>query len=480
MLLLVASGVGCSDGVPAREATVTNAIVQADYPLLIGRPQLVEGKYARMAGNLYSFYRGSFPLYLRDAGDSSLTLAASDFHVPGALPLSLGDAHPENFGLLVASDDTFAIEPNDFDGADRYPYLWEVRRLAVGLCIAARLSNDDDDDARVAAIAAQPNIARAVANGYSTTIAELAAGAEPRRQTEADGNPIAIDLFDRGQGDWGTGEELDELTEVVDGSRRLLRGNIDGDDPDNVYLDVPPLVWERLPAAIERYRQSLLAPPPAAYFTLLDVARELGSGVASYPRVRIILLVRGPSDALDDDVILELKELIDSGTPGWIPPGVPFNTVQERVQQSARQLWARPDAEPLWGVSEFYGFGIQIKQESEGLKTLRTRRFRGAEGTPDAIAGLGALLGGLLARLHGSSGPELTAAIAAVIAGREQAFADEQASAALAYADQVEADWQHFQNALVRLGPRLGVEPKLADRPIPELQQLYGTPPPLP
>jgi len=358
-----------------------------------------------------------------------------------------------------------------------------VRRLGTGLVIAARLSNQGDETAQAAAVAAERDIARAVAESYATTIVGLANGAAPLRITDGMGNAVAEDLFDRGTGDWEDKEELEELTLLDDaGVRTLRRGGIDTDDPDNVYLDLPPEVLSALPKTVAAYRRTLIAPPPPEYFTILDAARELGSGVASYPRVRIILLVRGPSDDVADDVILELKELVDSGAEGWIPPGVSFDSVPDRIIGSSRSLWFRPDAEPLWGVSELYGLPVQLKQESEGLKTFRTKRFEDSEGTPEALIGLGALLGGLLARMHAASGPDVRDAIAGRLVTEEAAFADEQAEVSVAYADQVFTDWDHFGDALDRLGPLFGfpLVPAPDDQPTPEMQALYGQPPELP
>ncbi|MEZ4439818.1 MAG: DUF2252 family protein [Polyangiaceae bacterium] len=469
----------CGGGVDPREITVANTIVDADLPVLRTRPQLVVGKYARMAGDVYSFFRGTFPLFMRDAHDTRFDLARSAFEVDGAFPFGLGDAHPENFGILVASDESFAIEPNDFDGADRYPYLWDIRRLVTGMVVATRLSNADDPPARDAAVAAQGAIARAVGAGYAAELVRLADGGAPMRFEDGAGNPFAEDLFRRGRRDWEGRDELAELTVLEDGRRRLLRGGIDPEDPSNVYLDLPPFVLEALPDVVSAYRTSLLEPPEAGFFEILDAARELGSGVASYPRVRIILLVRGETSAPEDDVILELKELIDSGAEGYVPPGVSFDSVPERVIGTSRRLWFRPDAEPLWGVSDLFGLPVQLKRESEAFKTVRTRRFEEEEGTPEAIEGFAGQLGALVARLHVASGPELTSAIAAVIRGNEEAFAEEQATVGLAYADQVFADHQHFLAALERLGPLLGLplEPTRADRPTPEMEALFGTPP---
>ena len=145
---------GCTEAQDdPRLATVVNTIVAADMPFLRARPQLAVGKYQRMAYWLYDFYRGTFPLYLHDARHGAMPVSSSAFWVPGALVTGMGDVHLENFGLVRGGDGVDAVEPNDFDAADRYPYLWEVRRLAAAMVVAARVSNPDDPDARQLAAA---------------------------------------------------------------------------------------------------------------------------------------------------------------------------------------------------------------------------------------------------------------------------------------------------------------------------------------
>src|SRR5262249_55970423 len=119
------------------------------------------------------------------------------------------------------------------------------------------------------------------------------------------------------------------------GSRRLLRGNIDPEDPESVLLDLPEGFSKALPAALDAYRATLLDPPPAADFEIEDAAREKGSGVASFPRVRALVLVRGPTSAPDDDVILEVKELSDAVLLPHAPPDVSYDSVQDRVLRTS-------------------------------------------------------------------------------------------------------------------------------------------------
>src|SRR5690606_31602050 len=101
----------------------------------------------------------------------------------------------------------------------------------------------------------------------------------------------------------------------------------------------------------------------------------------------------------------------DSGARGWLGVGVSADDVGSRVLSAARQLWSRRDAEPLWGVSTFVGLPVQIKHESEALKTFRTSRFDGNLGEAEALAALARLLGALLARMHAASGDDLLQAI---------------------------------------------------------------------
>ena len=109
-----------------------------------------------------------------EAADSPLRATA--FAAGDARPLGLGDPHPENFGTMRTRTGVFRIEPNDFDTADRVPYLWDVRRFAVGMCLAARLSNPTDEGARAATAAAAPDVVRATVDAYATAIRALAAG----------------------------------------------------------------------------------------------------------------------------------------------------------------------------------------------------------------------------------------------------------------------------------------------------------------
>lgn len=457
----------------ARTTAIVGAMVEADRRELSGRSELVEGKYARMARTLYDFYRGTMPIFRADVADSRMRVAQTEFDLPGVLPFSIGDAHPENFGLLLAADDTLALEPNDLDAADRHPYQLDLRRLSTGLVLASRTASLDDG--------AETDIARSCVASYVGTLREIDAGTYVPHQVDDATDPILADLFRRGRRDLAARAELANLTTLEVGARRFVRGAPDAEDPENVLSDLPDWALSELPHALEAYRLALPSPPPEDHLTVLDAVREHGSGVASWARVRVLVLVRGPTDDPSDDVILELKEESQSGATGALVPGVFSDDEVDRIRHATQAAWSRPDAEPWWGASRWLGMPVQIRLESEAQKTLRTARLVGDRATREALTEVAAVLCEILARIHSTAGMGADGRFATQLrtrlGDREHEMIEGEIEVARMHADVVTLDWQLFREALRTTGPTLGfVSENPVDGPDLERRALYGTP----
>ena len=460
-----------------REDEIVATLARADESLIRTRPRLAEGKLARMAGSPYDFFRGSVPLYAHDSRAGTRAFS-SRFGVTVPLVPSLGDPHPENFGVLRAADGSLGFEPNDFDAADRGPYLWDVRRLSAGLALAAMVANPDDPEARSASTAARREVALAGVLAYREGITARARGEELGRYVDFS-SPILADLASRADRDAARARELVDLTLLEGGARRFRRGGVDPEDTQSVHGDLPEVALAALPDCLERARRTLVAPPPPEFFRVLDAVREYGSGVASFARVRALVLVRGPSDDPSDDVIVEVKELVDSGLAGQYPPFVYADSVGRRIVETSRLAWARPDAEPLWGTSTWLGLTVQMRRETEGQKGVRVERMVGARGTKDALVALAKATGTVLARVH-TQGPEGVANARALYRAMSvdlDGFVNELADFGDAYAASTMADHAHFVHGLRTHGMRLGVPFDPSDAPSPDLAALFGNPP---
>ena len=484
-MLLLAS---CAQPDP-REAAIVDAMVRADGPLIRSRPALVAGKYARMARRddvggegLFDYYRGSVPVFRGDLTDGRLPIAHTDFPADGPLPVSMGDAHPENFGVLVAADGTAAFEPNDLDAGDRLPYYWDLRRLTVGLLLATRQSNADDAAARATVIAAEADVVRVCASAYQSEMHAIAGGTPTARMIDGGGSAVIEDLFRRSRA--GRTTTLASLTTLGANGRRLVRGVLDPTQPEQVFVELSDEARAALPDVLTQARAQMTAPPDEAFFTVIDAVRELGSGVASWPRVRAIVLVRGPSDDPGDDALLELKELGDSGAPAVYPPFRPTDDIVERMVLARSRVWSRVDADPFWvAVPTWLGMPTQVRTETDAHPTLRAHRLHGALGTPTALRDLAHVLGTRLARamargVDDGIGPAI--AIDRALSRDPSAFAEGEVVAALDEADRIERDFEHFRDALDHLGLQLGVHRDPRDRPRPEIEALFGVPPIVP
>lgn len=470
---MLATGCAAVDDDP-RRAAITAALTRGDLALARSRPALIAGRYARMAAAPYDFYRGAMSLWLRDWRDSTAGLSASRFALEHPMPRGVGDPHPENFGTLEAADGTLSLQPNDLDGADRVPYLWDLRRLTVGIALAARLGNADNPAARTEGTRAARDAVEATARAYADTLAALAAGRSlPPRTDSTDGGAILDDLFRRARRDQQRRAELGELTRLTDTRRTLLRGAPDPDEPTQTLTDLPDDFRRDLPALLRAYRATLAAPPPPDFFTVLDAAREYGAGVASWARLRVLVLVRGASDAPDDDVVLEVKELADAITPGQLPPGVSADALPARVLAATRTVWTRPQADPLWGALVWRGVALQVRAERASHKSVRVARMTGALGTAEALRALGAALGAQLAAAHGSD-RTIARALAAVLARDPAGFVREQADVTERYAPRVLDDHTRFVAALAAQGPLLGLPLEPEDAPAPGVIALFG------
>jgi hypothetical protein len=301
----------------------------------------------------------------------------------------------------------------------------------------------------------------------------------PRRappRAEVPVGAVLEDLFRRARRDVQGRAELTERTALQGATRRLLRGGIDADDPLNVQRDLPPWAVASLPALLAAYRATLASPPEEGYFRVLDAVREFGSGVASLPRVRVIVLVRGATDGPADDVLLEVKEQADAVTPGALPPAVVAASVPGRVLVARDALWSRPDADPLWGTAVWYGVPVQVRREAEGAKSVRVDRLAGALGTPAALTALGEALAERLAHMHRRTLPSPAPHLAALAAAPE-AFAREEAEVATRYAARVFDDHARFARMVEAYGPTLGFRAELADAPSSPVRALFGEPP---
>jgi len=438
---------GCAVEAESRERRIVNVLAGDNYEWSLRDPALVALKLHKMQRGPYEWLRGSAALYWRDVTEQGDSRATTAFGSPAASRvLLLGDAHLENAGTFRASDGTMFIDWNDFDATGYGPYHVEVRRLAASFVIVAGIGAPSDS-------ALPAELSRAVATGYTTTIAALAGGARIGAVGEG-----ASALFDaelkksKKRGD--AGYAVEELAPVTAGVRTLALGDLEPDGTDGVIEDRVVEVQGEQVAWIDR-AVAAWAPGKldAAAATIKLRARRIGSGVASYAAYRYQVVLEGATPAPDDDRVIELKETRDglAITETWQREASAWNTPAERAAITQQRLQARDDGDGLLGHTQVGALSLKIRDREAYQRGINAEDLGELARTDRAqLLLLANLYGGMLARAHGQA---LTAdrergylVIAPLLTGREAEFADEVATLAIGDAAQIAADYEAMKS----------------------------------
>lgn len=292
-------------------------------------------KFDKLHGSVYSFFRGTALLFYRD-------MAGEDAWMPTVL--TLGDVHPENFGVMPSSDNTPIFGVNDFDEAYWAPFTWDLKRGAVGFMVAAKEEGVHRKKRR--------KIVRKLLDGYFSAMEHFAAhGDEAESQIRLDNAPPLIR----------------DLLEEAQRSRDAWLGKyVDGDGRFVASKKIVPLTSriEEFQRIVDAYAEASLADPPAraGELAVKDVAEKKGSGTASLGLSRYFVLIEGPRDDRSDDVILEMKRARRSALAGLAPPS-------QYAEAGHADRVVNAQAMHLVGGDSFYG-----KTEIDGESFLVRER----------------------------------------------------------------------------------------------------------
>jgi uncharacterized protein (DUF2252 family) len=398
--------------------------------------KLLPIRFTRMAESAFGFFRGTAIL---QAHDLKGTPSA------GVTVQCGGDCHLMNFGGFGTPERELVFDINDFDETHPGPFEWDVKRLAVSFVLAARwlgLGNGDTRQSLQALLAA-----------YRTTQAQFA----EMSVLETWYAKITFeDLLDNFANDpkyvkrlkkavekatHNTSEHVfHKITSTVDGKPRIV--------------DQPPLLFHADPSELDldrdvlpflvKYRSTLPFERQALFdrFQIVDAAYKV-VGVGSVGTRCYILLFIGSQD---DHLFLQVKEARPSVLEGLAGPA-PFKNNGERVVEGQRLMQSASDIFLGWTRSNQGDFYVRQMRDMKLAPNL-------AGYTSAMLADYAKLCGRTLARAHAKSGE---AATIAGYLGSGGVFDDAVAHYALAYADQVEKDYDHFKTA-IRSG-RIPIEP---------------------
>jgi uncharacterized protein (DUF2252 family) len=428
-----------------RTARIVEVLDDAFAPLMKADPVAFRGKYRKMAADPHAFYRGTACLFYADATGQDVPFADER---AGRIWVH-GDLHVENFGTYLNSDGRLVFDVNDFDEAYLGPFVWDLQRFAASLALIGWQKALPEDEVR--------RLIGRYVRGYLSQVDHYV--------DEADDEDFALHL-DNTEGpvqaalvaarSQRRADLLDQMTLAQEGVRVFREGGgrsrLSKTRRDKVvgafegYLETIP--------EDKRFDREL-------FYELRDVVAMSGFGIGSAGLPAFNFLVEGYSQALDNDVVLSMKQANVPAISRFVDTSQVdsyFRHEGHRTVVSQRALQVHTD--PLLGHTELDGVGYVVAEVSPYEVDLDWSELT----EPDEIAQVVDLLGRATAKIHCASDEDseqdlvdfqVESAIAGCLEGRRREFTSWVTEFGLEYADRVRADHALFVDAF-RSG-RIGV-----------------------
>lgn len=296
-------------------------------------------KFNELSDSMFSFFRGTALLFYRD-------MAGDDAWMPTVL--TLGDVHPENFGIMPNVNNVPIFSVNDFDEAYYAPFTWDLKRGAVGFMIAAE---EEGGLGRKK----QYKIARCFVRGYIKGMRRLAReGTEQEDEMRVDNAPELIaDLI------------RDSMTEraawLADGYLNEQKTGFASND------DLVPISHRR--EEFQKITDRLIkdnnidVPARAGTMRVKDAALRRGQGTGSLGLNRYYILIEGPRCDGSDDLIIEYKQARRSALSGLVPPSAFQQDSQgDRIAHAQQVQLVRGDV--FYASIEFDGLSYLSRERA--------------------------------------------------------------------------------------------------------------------
>jgi uncharacterized protein (DUF2252 family) len=392
-------------------------------------PELIPLRHGRMLASPFTFYRGT-------ALNMAVDLAGTP--TTGFRVQACGDAHLGNFRCFATPERRVIFDIHDLDETLAAPWEWDVKRLAASFVVACRDNGFSDKCAREAVLTCVGSYRQAMAR-FSTMRAVDVWYALYEAETLIEG------IKDADIRAWSRKNltKAKSVCVVEDVFPKLA--DTSGEAP--TIKDNPPLIYHHLErgedefyARIEevftRYRQSL----PDHRRVLLDryAIKDKAIkvvGVGSVGTVcSIALLMAGENDPL----FLQIKEARPSVLEAFAGQSAYPNHGQ-RVVKGHRLIQSASDIFLGW-TEDSTGRHFYVRQLRDMKLKFPIEKFK-----PAKMVVFADWCGGTLARAHARSGePSLISGYL----GTADTFDQAIAAFALAYADQVERDYESFATAV--------------------------------
>ena len=419
-----------------RGEEIVSVLADAFGDLIEADERAFRHKFRKMAASPFAFYRGSAPLFYADLvrlEDPWADERTSRIWIQG-------DLHAENFGTYMDSAGILVFDVNDFDEAYLGHFTWDLRRMAASLALLGFAKALSDE--------AIERMIETYGRAYVEQVRAFATGERDSeyRLTLDNTDGVLNGVLLRARLETRV-SLLDAATTVEGAERHFSSGAGVRRLEDDERAEVEQAYEAYLETIPEIKRQHSVS------YAVKDVIGRAGFGIGSAGLPAYSLLVEGRTQALENDVVLSMKQG-NVAAPSRVVDDQAIREYFEhpghRTAVSQRALQAHAD--PWLGWCELRGTGQVVKEVSPYEADIDWDQVSDL----DEIVELLDYLGQATAKVHcvSDAGSEQTLvefqteeAILAVAGDREDEFAADLVRFGRAYGDLARDDHRRFVDA---------------------------------
>jgi uncharacterized protein (DUF2252 family) len=392
-------------------------------------------KYRKMAGNPFSFFRGSAYLFYFD-----VTREWFPYHTSPDRPTWIqGDLHFENFGAFRNEKGELVYDVNDFDEGYLGSYLYDLLRMSVSIALVCR-QKELPVDKQLDAVTAYLKAYREQMRRFAKRKDDPATFVMDEEHAQGQIRKLLKKLRKRKEQHF-----LEKVTALMQQKRQFTTS-------DEI---VPPTDEERS-ALIDAWPQYLASVDgggeDAHHYRIKDIAVKRGSGTASIGLDRYYVLIEAGRQAEGlDDIVLEAKE-VRVPVPAYFMPydetfWEAFGHQGKRVVMTQKAM--HHEADNYLGYLTVDGRDFYVRERSPYKKRLKLESLETAEELEETVD----CMGRITAKMHARADADVRSGVLAyhseeeierAMGDDEDAFCATIAHWAISYADQVEHDYRLF------------------------------------
>lgn len=338
-----------------RKAEIIDVFVDGFGEMIKNDPDAFRKKFRKMADNPFAFYRGAACLFYNDMGtepDRWADERTSRVWIHG-------DLHAENFGTYMDSAGQLVFDVVDFDEAYLGAFTWDIKRFCASVALLGRRKAISDEDIQALIASYVRSYLRLVRDFHDGTRDEE----EFKLHLGNTEGPIH-DVLLEAKMNTQTGL-LDATTVIEDYERHFKPGKGVRRLSDGEYATVRQAYTRYLDTIPEDKRFGSIT------YTVKDIVGRKGFGVGSAELPAYNILVEGRTEALENDVVLSMKQG-NVAAPGRILHDQAirnyFRHHGHRTAVSQRALQAHAD--PWLGHTELNDAGYVVAELSPYVSEL--------------------------------------------------------------------------------------------------------------